>query len=368
MSIEVNNQKCFTTQSGKSCFVQEQLDIHEPVVLNFIDADGWNDMEYLHIGPASNVSVFPSGIFGRFPKLKKLAINSALSSIKKTDILNATELTYLDLFGNYITALASNVFEHAKNLERIQLSTNDLNTIEDFAFNGLNSLLSLHLSDNNITALKRNTFAGAANILAIYLVNNRIETIEDGAFNLPNLEQLELNNNRLNSLSDCIFSGAPKLERLLLSSNQLTRIGESLHNLQNVDMISIDHNPIQDINLAALVKLPKLKWISMKNTSNSFDNINELPNGSLISYLTLSDNKLSNPNILDVLKPLSNLQLLGLDNNNFSDINGLDDIKTNFVNISRIILWGNNDYKLYSEELQQIVIDLRLQNVGLFIN
>lgn len=351
------------------CFVKEILDIHEPTVLNFIDAEEWNDAKYFTIPSHSKVSVMPSGIFTRFLKIKRLRASTGLKSIRKEDFSNANVLKKLELQDNKLEIIPREVFSEAVNLEKIDLRYNQITSIEDYAFIGLSDLEYIWLQHNNLTSLKRNTFAGAEDLETIGLNNNQISSIEDGTFVLPDLKSLYLWENSIHSLSDDLFVGAPKLSHLSLSQNGLTHIGQSLYKLNKLKTLLLDDNKVEDMDFASFAKMPKLKTLSLKNTGFSFEKLPDTP-ASLISsvtYLDISNNGLSNSDILNRLERLGlvNLKRLNLDGNLFTDIEGIEKIKQRFPQLVQL---GLSDNKLTCEWIQTSVKVLASQNISVLNN
>lgn len=354
---------CNETES-LGCYVKGPLRIHEPVVLNFIDAEKWTNVLFFTIPPENEVSVIPTGIFQRFPRLAEVRISTGLSSITKDNFKDANSLTSLTIRGNRLQTIPSNVFQFATNLEEVDISQNGLTTIEDFAFNGLKDLRYIFIHNNSVTALKRNTFAGAENILALQLERNRIESIEDGAFNLPNLKFIFLSHNRIRALSDNVFAGAPFLFSVVISGNGLTHIGQAFSNLKKITAIILDHNRIVDIDLSKFAKLPELKQLSLKDTGFKLAQWDESEWSGVASpaiYLDLSSNALFESDILARLQHFSNLEELSLAENKFTEIDRINDTKKMYNNIAVLELSGN-DFKC--DKLREIVTSLRSQKIS----
>lgn len=328
------------------CVVNEQLDIHEPTVLNFIDAGDWNDAFVFTIPSHNNVTIMPSGFFTRFPKLTQIILSTGLESIKKDDFKNAKHLNILHLNGNKLQIIPNSVFIEAPQLTETDLSDNRLVTIEDFAFNSLRKLNFVFLRANRLTTLKRNTFVGAPNLIGLNLENNQIETIEDGTFDLPKLRSLFLSTNLIRAFSDNVFSGAPNLFALSVTANGLFHIGQSLYKLNNLNAVVLDHNRIDDIDLVPFAKMPALMQLSLKNSGLSFrknDRNDSTTVNSPVTYLDLSQNNLTSNDVLKQLKSMGyvNLEELDLEDNAFTDVDDIVDIKQKFRNIATLGLSGN---------------------------
>lgn len=343
----------------------EHLDIHEPIALNFIVADEMENITFFNIPPPSNVSVIPSGIFTRFSKLKQVRFQCGLKTIHKDDFKNANNVYLLQLYGNKLEVLPSNVFSEIQKLSRIDLATNQLTTIEDFAFNGSNYLNTIYLQRNNLTTLKRNTFAGAVYLESINLIRNRIATIEDGTFDLPHLKYLYLTRNSIHSLPDNLFVGAPKLVYISVNMNPLTQIGQSFYKSKSLALISLNGDQVEDIDLVSFGKMPSLKILWMKNTGFKFNNISETlaSVNSSITQLDLSQNGLSNTDVLSRLERLGyvNLDFLNLERNLFTDIEDIAGIKQKFGKIS---LLGLSDNRLPCKWIENAVEVLTQQGVS----
>lgn len=347
------------------CFLEESAVVLRPTILNFIDADAWNNTTQFTITRRFIMVVIPFGIFQRFPALQIFSINTGLTSINKENFKDANNLTELELYNNKLTILPSNVFEYAKHLKQIQLGYNELRTIEDFAFSGLNELESLYLDHNYLIRISRNTFAGAESVKAIHLAYNHIETIEDGALNLPLLKEIWLGDNRMRMLSDHIFTGAPSLQSLSLVINDLSRIGQSVYNLTNLEEIYLVRNHIEDIDLPAFAKLPKLLKLSLDNSGFKLSSIDQVqwPNvNPSVVHLDISNNNLTESDVLFRLKHFTLLEELDLGYNNFIVIDGLDVIKNIFPKLVNVNLSGNG---ITCDKVREIGESLKSQNITL---
>jgi hypothetical protein len=83
--------------------------------------------------------------------------------------------------------------------------------------------LSLH--GNQITSIENGDFQGLDNLRDLQLWNNRIASIENGAFDgLDNLQWLGLSGNQITSLENGAFRGLDNLRVLDLFRNQITEL------------------------------------------------------------------------------------------------------------------------------------------------
>lgn len=340
--------------------MKESLNIDAPTTLNFIDGHGWNNATIFVITISSNATVIPSGFFQRFPKLNEVRISTGLKTIQEYDFKSSDALTILNLSKNELQVIPKGVFSKATKLAIIELQLNGLTTIEDYAFIGLNSLAKLRLENNSLTILKERTFAGAPNLDDINLQNNQIQSIEDGAFDLPKLKNLQLSHNSIRVLSDNVFVGAPNLGLIELKENGLSHIGQSFYGCERLTWLDLGNNQINDIDLQSFAKLPKLNYLWLKNSGFRFkENVTLAPDTakSQLFRLDLSENGLNNSDVLLRLESsgYADLKVLSLENNNFTVIDELIELKQKFQYLYSLSLSGNFfDYNWIENAVQTL--------------
>lgn len=350
------------------CHVTEVLNIHEPTLLNFINADNWNDTTHFEFFTQSNIIVMPSGLFARFPKLTRVRIQTGLKTIQKDDFKNSNALQALYLYDNELTIIPNNVFSAATELFCLNIAKNRLKTIEDYAFSGLNKLVYLGLANNSLSILKQNTFAGAVGLITINLNDNRIETIENGAFDLPKLRNLHLSGNLIQTIPENVFAGAHSLTTIHMSRNSLIHIGHSFEKCPKLAYLDLNYNQINDIDLQSFANLPDLRVLLLKNAGFRFQENVTVEAGSVdskLSLLDLSGNELANSDVLERLKNFGFVHLhnLFLYNNNFTVIRGLNDVRLRFPNIMSLGLsenlfeprWIDNATEVL--EMQEVILN-----------
>jgi hypothetical protein len=126
----------------------------------------------------------------------------------------------LDLSGNSITKISSGVLDHFPRLVDLQLSGNHLDSIEVAELTSIShGLRSLDLSLNSIThlfsAATIYVFSGLRNL---NLTSNQLYTVEPSWFiAMPSLSSLELGANKFQSINGDTFRYAANLHRLVLS-------------------------------------------------------------------------------------------------------------------------------------------------------
>ena len=122
--------------------------------------------------------------------LKSLDLSkNELKTVNTTDILNITHLEILDLSYNKITEL-SFPGTHYK-LRKLDISSNSLSTVRGLQLDGLVHLMELNLANNKIISLPSNAFPGGNLLRFLNLKNNRIVSLDEGCMdNLTSLEHL----------------------------------------------------------------------------------------------------------------------------------------------------------------------------------
>lgn len=130
-----------------------------------------------------------------------------------------SSLTWLDLSGNRLTNIQSDLLRKLPNLENLDLSDNSLQVLPPDAFENLRRLKTLNLAGNQLRFLKASLFAHNLNLSQLFLQENQLQELpEDLLRGLPRLELLLLNQNQLQRLPPGLLDRNASL-RLILSGN-----------------------------------------------------------------------------------------------------------------------------------------------------
>merc|ERR1719376_1245947 len=118
-------------------------------------------------------------------KVVSLAQNE-INFFRFVSILYAPNLFSLNLAGNQLTVIPEEAFEHPA-LKYLDLSNNKINKLSKRSFYGLKEIQRIDLSGNQIPYLTRGVFEimdrNTENIIEINLRRNNISSISFGAFN-----------------------------------------------------------------------------------------------------------------------------------------------------------------------------------------
>ncbi|XP_019698111.1 leucine-rich repeats and immunoglobulin-like domains protein 3 [Harpegnathos saltator] len=190
--------------------------------------------------------------------------------------------------------------------------------VDETKFHCSGSLLSLNFSNAAIIKIGKD-FIGSHLVTCLDLSNNQVETIEDGAFRkLPRLTQLYLSKNKFLSAQN-LFSlgGHESLEVLVLnsavkiSSNYVIPVPGRFPNLE---ILSVSNNGFKDMIAAPDMPFPSLKILDLSNNGMRESNFLKLLPATL-EHIYLQGNSL---NFLRSLEKAYKVTTLTLDNNEFS--------------------------------------------------
>ncbi|XP_068633969.1 adhesion G protein-coupled receptor A3 [Battus philenor] len=134
-------------------------------------------------------------------KLKCGGTPAQITELKEVDLSKLLTLVVsLNLSGNAISTLSRDL--HLPNLQKLDLSRNQISLIESDAFYNMTSLQRLDLSYNQISNIYKEMFKGLVNLERLILTQNLISTLSAGTFDyLVGLKQLDITENPL--ICDC---------------------------------------------------------------------------------------------------------------------------------------------------------------------
>lgn len=148
------------------------------------------------------------------PFLFSLNVSSCgIKELTAQTFFGTENLVILDLSYNKFKILPEGLFNPVGKLKQLILNGNrELETIEPFAFVGV-TLHHLRISGTKITKLKKNTFAQLT-VERLELSNNAIRSVDDLAFNSLESKEIVLLENDLTYFNSNIFGGIKNLQVL----------------------------------------------------------------------------------------------------------------------------------------------------------
>lgn len=271
-------------------------------------------IETLHF--RSNVQVrtiIDRETFQGLGSLKKLTLTAIdLSDVAADIFQELPNLKMLNLQNTNLQNLPNNLFR-SENLEAIELSTNQLVTLNYSSFVKLKNLRLLNVWNNKIVKIHENAFDDLVSLETLNLRRNKLENLPNNVFHrLANLKILRLseNNFKLNSLSSDLLRECKNLENFELMQNRR-------------NMTTLPESFFANLTKLSFIKLRKIGLLSLHE--NLFWGAVNLKNISLErNYLTTLPRQIFK----------DNYELLTLDLN-FNDLTFLpDDV---FVNLKKLV-------------------------------
>ncbi|XP_033269503.1 extracellular matrix protein 2 isoform X4 [Orcinus orca] len=222
--------------------------------------------------------------------------------------LTAPEITSLELIGNSITSIPDEAFNGLPNLERLDLSRNNITSsgIGPKAFKLLKKLMRLNMDGNNLVAIPSEL---PSTLEELKINENNLQVIdEESLSDLNQLATLELEGNSLsetnvNSLAfkplkslsylrlgrnkfRIIPQGLPaSIEELYLENNQIEEITEiSFNHTRKINVIVLRYNKIEENRIASLA------WINQENILPEQICNSEEDGDSTLEHLHLENN------------------------------------------------------------------------------
>ncbi|XP_055870863.1 toll-like receptor 4 [Biomphalaria glabrata] len=188
----------------------------------------------------------------------------------------------IDCSGLSLTKLNSSWFP--SNSEVINLSSNELTTLENSTFNHLKNLTQLNIEYNKLTRIEPRAFDGLRNLKMLALSFNSLQfngaSISNDSFKpLRNLEELGLmqsDNNVHDKETYDFLAPLQSLQKLSISSTAATlylgSVFETLTNLTYLE-ITANSNYINENSFSNANYLEHLVWNTLDNISNISDNV-----------------------------------------------------------------------------------------------
>lgn len=219
-----------------------------------------------------------------------ISIDSVVSNQLSNEWSTIKRLEIIDEEANYLPINLNEFFSH---LTELSVRSSKLMAINGEAFNNMTFLTSLVLPSNILKFITKLDFIFLRNLLLLDLSFNEIETIETGSFDtLIELVELKLNNNLLTNINQEYFSNLVKLEVLSLQNNKLELI-EAFGNLTNLERINLSGNRITSFDAGTFDKLTRLTLLDISKNSLCHFPSNFFGKLKNLKYLNAEHNKLT---------------------------------------------------------------------------
>lgn len=180
--------------------------------------------------------------FTTFPNIFELEYFN--TSLQRIEVPASAVLEYLILNLNNITRIGAGDIQNQTDLFILDAVANNIQEIDDGAFDGIPNVLVAAFINNNISQITPNTFRSLSSAFVIDLEGNSLSRLDDGLFaNNLFLSSLYLEHNQINAISPSFAEGLPNnLGLINLIGNQCVNRGFFL---DNPDGISSLNNGLQ---------------------------------------------------------------------------------------------------------------------------
>ncbi|EDW57572.2 leucine-rich repeat-containing G-protein coupled receptor 5 isoform X2 [Drosophila virilis] len=175
---------------------------------------------------ANPLSTITTGAFRGMSKLRKLILSDVrtLRNFPELEACHALEILKLDRAG--IQEVPSNLCRQTPRLKSLELKTNSLKSIPNLS--SCRDLRLLDLSSNQIETLQGRPFHGLKQLHDLLLSYNRIKTLPQDAFQgIPKLQLLDLEGNEIVHIHKDAFAAFTALEDLNLGNNIFPHLPEA---------------------------------------------------------------------------------------------------------------------------------------------
>lgn len=230
----------------------------------------------------NNISIIKPFAFRGLPRLKELSIQQTpLATVAQFAFAGLQNITSIHLSHNRITKVEGKAFAGTSNLKLITLSNNPLQridsnafsgltnvekitfpsgirSIEQDAFNGLDTVGFLKLAFMDLPSLKEGTFRGLTNVGLLSIQESDLGIIRSGAFdNMTYINTLNFLNNKIDAIQEMHISRDQHVSSVRFQGNHVLDIPKEGTLLLSVDKLTVisNHFPC-DCHIHALLEGP----------------------------------------------------------------------------------------------------------------
>ncbi|XP_013362325.1 PREDICTED: extracellular matrix protein 2 isoform X2 [Chinchilla lanigera] len=195
----------------------------------------------------NSITSIPDEAFNGLPNLERLDLsknNITSSAIGPKAFKLLKKLMRLNMDGNNLVHIPS---ELPSTLEELNINENNLQAIDEESFSDLNQLVSLEMEGNNLSETNVNplAFKPLKSLSYLRLGKNKFRIIPQG---LPaSIEELHLGNNQIEEITEICFNHTRKINVIVLRYNKIeeNRIAPlAWINQENLESIDLSYNKL----------------------------------------------------------------------------------------------------------------------------
>ncbi|XP_030049073.1 CD180 antigen [Microcaecilia unicolor] len=226
-----------------------------------------------------------------FSFLTHLHVNRNFESLQMGSgcLVKLLQLQYLDLSDSGIKSsnCCSSELKGLSNLKHLNLSNNDMLSLQDLAFPENSKLEILDFSCTHLQTSK-SPFVNLQLLRALNLSQTSIDTNNQHLLQgLPNLTILDFKENRFlfdTIQNDNLFQFVPNLEVLILSSCELKFIGhQAFHMLKKLKHVDLSYNSLTTFSSNAFINTMYLNFAVNSIQIIPQEMVNNIPDNSIIN-------------------------------------------------------------------------------------
>lgn len=298
----------------------------------------------LELAGNSIISI-PDEAFNGLPNLERLDLsrnNITSSGIGPKAFKVLKKLMRLNMDGNNLVHIPS---ELPSTLEELKINDNNLQAIDKESLSDLNQLVTLELEGNNLSEINVNplAFKSLKSLSYLRLGKNKFRIIPQG---LPaSIEELYLENNQIEEITEICFNHTRKINMIVLRYNKIeeSRIAPlAWINQENLESIDLSYNKLYHVPSY----LPK-SLLHLVLIGNQIERIPGYVFGHMepgLEYLYLSFNRLSDDGVdlVSFYGAYHSLRELFLDHNDLKSIPpGIQEMKAlHFLRLNNNKIWN----------------------------
>lgn len=280
-----------------------------------------------------SLEITPTAFSREVQNLERLDLSeNNMLSFPEGALCSLRNLEYLNMTGNRMRDISHFQFSSAhrhpsekcgENLTILDLSRNVIDTLPPSLLSGLRRLQKLYLQGNGLSSIADKTLEGLVSLTSIRFSDNHLQSLPPELFSeTKELKELYLNNNSITVLAPGLFSELSQLLVLDLSHNELTSdwINTSTFTgLKKLVFLDFSHNRVSKMEIAVFRDLMSLQILKIQD--NFIEHIPENVFSSLTNLHTLI---------------LSNNRLTMIENYAFTTLHGLSVLSIDSNRISKI--------------------------------
>ena len=290
--------------------------------------DGLSSLEKLDLsGNRLTSSQISKRLIKDLVKLTEFYLNhNQLTHFQESENLFATvkeTLKVLKLNNNKINNLSKQIFKPLKNLIELDLSYNEIKTLDESTLAGLKRVEHLLLGNNNLQTIHEKAFDPCSSLLVLDLSHNGLEDPPEALKSLDVLQTIDLSDNSIQNVIGASFLKMQNLWRLQLNSNKLTNVTKGLFKeMKSLQILDLSANKIKQVDEGSLDSNQKLQAVRLD--ANQLENIEGLfVNLHDLIWLNVSDNNISQ---FDYAFLPVNLRWLDISHNHISELGNYFDL------------------------------------------